>query len=165
MNIRVNFLLCKAEWFLNSRSEAIGPARFAVSPNAQWKSGKWMKMAEDSTFARWTYAHYFDFVRDKDKKNVIVKCNLCINPRELSTSRNSTSNLKKHLERCHATTPLTEKRKKTEDESDKPKQQKLSFSRSAIMPLDLEKSEDLWQSMSSRTCYHCQRWNLLLSGS
>uniref|UniRef100_A0A8C2CU38 Transposase n=1 Tax=Cyprinus carpio TaxID=7962 RepID=A0A8C2CU38_CYPCA len=64
---------------------------------------------EDCTFARWTYAHYFEFVRDKEKKNVI----------------------------CHATTPLTEKRKKkTEDESDKPKQQKLSFSLSAIMPLE-----------------------------
>uniref|UniRef100_A0A3Q3QQ40 BED-type domain-containing protein n=1 Tax=Monopterus albus TaxID=43700 RepID=A0A3Q3QQ40_MONAL len=95
-----------------------------------------MKMAGDSTFARWTYAHYFDFVSDKDKKNIIVKCNLCPIPRELSTSRNSTSNLKKYFELCHATTPLTEKRKKTDDESVKPKQQKLSFSRSAIMPLE-----------------------------
>uniref|UniRef100_A0A3Q3JDX1 BED-type domain-containing protein n=1 Tax=Monopterus albus TaxID=43700 RepID=A0A3Q3JDX1_MONAL len=102
----------------------------------QWKTGKWMKMAGDSTFARWTYAHYFDFVSDKDKKNIIVKCNLCPIPRELSTSRNSTSNLKKYFELCHATTPLTEKRKKTDDESVKPKQQKLSFSRSAIMPLE-----------------------------
>lgn len=34
------------------------------------------------------------------------------------------------------TTPLTEKRKKTEDESDKPKQQKLSFFWYAIMPLE-----------------------------
>ncbi|XP_035987101.1 uncharacterized protein LOC118560298 [Fundulus heteroclitus] len=94
-------------------------------------------MAEDDcTFVRWTYAHYFEFVRDKDKKNVIVKCNLCVKPKELSTSRNSTSNLKKHLERCHATTTLSEKRKIAEDERDKPKQQKLNFSRPAIIPLE-----------------------------
>uniref|UniRef100_A0A8C9X4J4 BED-type domain-containing protein n=1 Tax=Sander lucioperca TaxID=283035 RepID=A0A8C9X4J4_SANLU len=93
----------------------------------------------DSTFARWTFSHYFQFVRDKDK-NIIVKCNLCATLRELSTSRNSTSNLKKHLDRCHANTKLTEraagveKRKNAEDESaGKIKQQKLSFSRTAML--------------------------------
>ena len=28
----------------------------------------------DSTFARWTYAHYFQFLRDKDVKKIIVTC-------------------------------------------------------------------------------------------
>uniref|UniRef100_A0A3Q3G937 HAT C-terminal dimerisation domain-containing protein n=1 Tax=Labrus bergylta TaxID=56723 RepID=A0A3Q3G937_9LABR len=65
---------------------------------------------------------------------------LCATPRELSTSKNS--NLKKHLDRCHANTKLTErdasgkKRKRGEDESagkSQTKQQKLSFSRSAVL--------------------------------
>uniref|UniRef100_A0A3Q3MSV0 BED-type domain-containing protein n=1 Tax=Labrus bergylta TaxID=56723 RepID=A0A3Q3MSV0_9LABR len=97
----------------------------------------------DSTFARWTYSHYFQFLREKDK-NIIVKCNLCASatPRELSTSKNSTSNLKKHLDQCHANTKLTErdagaeKRKRAEDKSagkSQTKQQKLSFSRSAVL--------------------------------
>lgn len=94
------------------------------------------EMTEYSTFARWAFVHYFTFVRDKDKKNVLVKCNLCPNPTELSPSRNSTSNLKKHLKRCHATTQLTENRKKTGEESDQSKQLKLSFTWSAIMPLE-----------------------------
>nr|XP_029138722.1 uncharacterized protein LOC114922126 [Labrus bergylta] len=75
-------------------------------------------------------------------KNIIVKCNLCasVTPRELSTSKNS--NLKKHVDRCHANTKLTErdaggkKRKRAEDESagkSQTKQQKLSFSRSAVL--------------------------------
>ena len=32
------------------------------------------------------YAHYFQFVRDKDTKNIIVKCTLCAKPKYLSTS-------------------------------------------------------------------------------
>ena len=35
----------------------------------------------DSAFTRWTCAHYFQFVRDKDVKNIIVKCTLCAKPR------------------------------------------------------------------------------------
>lgn len=89
-----------------------------------------VRMAEtESTFARWTFSHYFQFIKEKDK-NIIVKCNLCVcaTPRELSTSKNSTSNLKKHLDRCHGNTKLTEragaeKRKNDGDES-KTKQQK-----------------------------------------
>ncbi len=57
----------------------------------------------DSTFMRWTYSHCFKFVKEKEK-NIIVKCNLCVTPRELSISRNSTSNLKKHLNWCRAIT-------------------------------------------------------------
>uniref|UniRef100_A0A8C9Y7A9 HAT C-terminal dimerisation domain-containing protein n=1 Tax=Sander lucioperca TaxID=283035 RepID=A0A8C9Y7A9_SANLU len=94
--------------------------------------------ATHATFG-WTFSHYFQFVRDKDK-NIIVKCNLCATPRELSTSRNSTSNLKKQLDRCHANTKLTEraarveKRKNAEDESaGKIKQQKLSSFRTATL--------------------------------
>ena len=28
----------------------------------------------DSTLTRWTYTHYFQFLRAKDVKNIIVKC-------------------------------------------------------------------------------------------
>ena len=56
----------------------------------------------DSTFVRWTYTPYFQFVRDKDEKNIIVKCTLCAKPTDLSTLRNNVflSNLTKHLEHC-----------------------------------------------------------------
>ena len=81
----------------------------------------------DSTLARWTYAHYFQFLRDKDVKNIIATCTLCAKPKDLSTSRNNTSNLTKHLERCHTNIKLVTKRKQTEDESgEKTKQQKHS---------------------------------------
>uniref|UniRef100_A0A671WJW0 BED-type domain-containing protein n=1 Tax=Sparus aurata TaxID=8175 RepID=A0A671WJW0_SPAAU len=75
----------------------------------------------------WTYAHYFQFLRDKDVKNIIATCTLCVKPKDLSTSRNNTSNLTKHLERCHTNIKLVTKRKQTEDESgEKTKQQKHS---------------------------------------
>ncbi len=51
--------------------------------------------------------YYFQFVKEKDKN--IVKCNLCVTPRVFSTSRNSTSDLKKHLDRCPTNTKLTDR--------------------------------------------------------
>ena len=69
----------------------------------------------DSTFTRWSYAHYFQYIRDKDLKNIIVKCTLCSKAKDLSTSKNSTSNLTKHLVRCHSSIKLVTKRKQTED--------------------------------------------------
>ena len=71
----------------------------------------------DSAFARWTCAHYFQFVRAKDVKNIIVQCTLCAKPKDLSTSRNSTGTSTKHLEWCHTNIKLVTKRKQTEDES------------------------------------------------
>ena len=71
----------------------------------------------DIAFARWTCAHYFQFVREKDVKNIIVKCTLYAKPKDLCTSQNSTNNLMKHLERCHTNIKLVTKRKQTEDES------------------------------------------------
>ena len=71
----------------------------------------------DPILARWTYAHYFQFFRDKDVKNIIVKCTLCAKPKDLSTSWNSTSNLTKHQERCDTNIKLVTKRKQTKDES------------------------------------------------
>ena len=35
---------------------------------------------------RWKYGHYFQFVKDRDVKNKIVKCTLCAKLKDLSTS-------------------------------------------------------------------------------
>lgn len=61
----------------------------------------------DSTFARWAYAYYVQFVRNKDMKNIIVKC---VEPKDFSTSQNSTSNLTKHLEWCHGNVKLAKRK-------------------------------------------------------
>ncbi|XP_028311290.1 uncharacterized protein zbedx [Gouania willdenowi] len=49
----------------------------------------------------WRYRHHFSYKADQGK-NIIVQCNLCL-PKVnlLSTSKTSTSNLKKHLDRTH----------------------------------------------------------------
>ncbi|XP_058862589.1 uncharacterized protein zgc:161969 isoform X2 [Acipenser ruthenus] len=53
-------------------------------------------------FQHWRFRNAFTFKEEKGK-NILVECNLC-RPKEkvLSTSKSSTSNLKKHLERVHA---------------------------------------------------------------
>lgn len=88
--------------------------------------------ADNCTFSRWAYAHYFNFMKNKDMRNIIVNCTLCAKPKELSTPQNSTSNLTKHLQRCHRNMKLA--RKQAEEESgDKTKQPKLTFFRSEIL--------------------------------
>ena len=62
-------------------------------------------------------------------------------PRELSTAKNSTSNLKKHLERVHSNLKLAAKpplaSKQVEDDgASKSKQRKLDFSRPEVKMLD-----------------------------
>ncbi|XP_077388428.1 zinc finger BED domain-containing protein 4 [Festucalex cinctus] len=54
-----------------------------------------------SAIHSWRYRHHFSYKADQGK-NIIVQCNLCL-PRVnlLSTSKTSTSNLKKHLDRAH----------------------------------------------------------------
>ncbi|XP_033945008.1 uncharacterized protein zbedx [Pseudochaenichthys georgianus] len=54
-----------------------------------------------SAMHTWRYRHHFTYKADQGK-NIIVQCNLCL-PRVnlLSTSKTSTSNLKKHLDRTH----------------------------------------------------------------
>ena len=51
-----------------------------------------------SAINTWRYRHHFTYKADQGK-NIIVQCNLCL-PRVnlLSTSKTSTSNLKKHLD-------------------------------------------------------------------
>ncbi|XP_053300187.1 uncharacterized protein zgc:161969 [Pleuronectes platessa] len=54
-----------------------------------------------SAMHTWRFRHHFTYKADQGK-NIIVQCNLCL-PRVnlLSTSKTSTSNLKKHLDRTH----------------------------------------------------------------
>uniref|UniRef100_A0A3P9C291 HAT C-terminal dimerisation domain-containing protein n=1 Tax=Maylandia zebra TaxID=106582 RepID=A0A3P9C291_9CICH len=61
-----------------------------------------------AAFTTWKYRHYFEFDSLKSDKNISVRCTLCIGRKLLSTSKNSTSNLSKHLARCHKNVKLTE---------------------------------------------------------
>ena len=69
-------------------------------------------MAEErNSFHRcrnWRYAHYFNYVTEKDK-NMVVECKLCVGNKRLSTAANSSSNLLKHLQRQHSTVKLVAK--------------------------------------------------------
>ncbi|KAI2663399.1 Zinc finger BED domain-containing protein 4 [Labeo rohita] len=65
-----------------------------------------------SAFDHWMHKHHFTF-RDTRGRNITVQCNLCLPKINiLSTARDSTSNLKKHLE-CHSPSQMR-KRQHTE---------------------------------------------------
>lgn len=53
-----------------------------------------------TTFEGWRYAHYSDFVEQKEK-NVTVKCKLYPGNKRLNTAWNTTANLLKHLKTQH----------------------------------------------------------------
>uniref|UniRef100_A0A3Q2VAM0 BED-type domain-containing protein n=1 Tax=Haplochromis burtoni TaxID=8153 RepID=A0A3Q2VAM0_HAPBU len=57
----------------------------------------------------WKYGHYFEFLSTKDF-DIKVRCTLCVGEKVLSTFKNTTSNLKKHLESQHGTVKLTERK-------------------------------------------------------
>ncbi|KAL7379586.1 hypothetical protein ABVT39_001867 [Epinephelus coioides] len=101
-----------------------------------------MAAAEDSTFSKRLYAHYFEFLTEKDKKLTVGALCVGARPREQSMAKNSTSNLKKHLERVHgnhlaAKPPVASKQKKQveDDGTSKPKQRMLDFSRPEVQML------------------------------
>lgn len=75
-------------------------------------------MAQRSTFLSWKYSHYFEYVGERDKNNITVRCKLCPEDRTLSTARNSTSNLKKHLQAKHSSTELLARPVEEEEEED-----------------------------------------------
>uniref|UniRef100_A0A3Q4G1F6 BED-type domain-containing protein n=1 Tax=Neolamprologus brichardi TaxID=32507 RepID=A0A3Q4G1F6_NEOBR len=66
---------------------------------------------ERCSFFSWKYSHYFEFLSTKDF-NIKVHCTLCVGEKVLSTFKNTTSNLKKHLESQHGTVKLTESHQK-----------------------------------------------------
>lgn len=78
------------------------------------------EMAQRSTFLSWKFSHYFEYVCERDKNNITVRCKLCPDGRTLSTARNSTSNLKKHLQARHNNTHL---QARPEEEQEQPEQQ------------------------------------------
>ena len=60
-----------------------------------------MEGGERCAFSSWKYSHYFEFVSAKDG-NIKVRCTLCAGgDKVLSSYKNTTSNLKKHLESQH----------------------------------------------------------------
>ena len=88
------------------------------------------------TFHGWKYQHYFDNVTVKDEKNITVRCKLCVGRKILSTAKNTTSNLLKHLEKVHDNVKLVAKfQVPDEDSTDPPgaKQQKLDFQKDVGM--------------------------------
>uniref|UniRef100_A0A8C0YUZ1 BED-type domain-containing protein n=1 Tax=Cyprinus carpio carpio TaxID=630221 RepID=A0A8C0YUZ1_CYPCA len=82
------------------------------------------------TLLRWKYSHYFEIVEEKEK-GIIVKCKLCVGEKLLSTAKNTTSNLKKHLHAKHSTTELEERAPNDTSTPPQAKQQKLDFSSSS----------------------------------
>nr|XP_023685835.1 uncharacterized protein LOC111853318 isoform X1 [Paramormyrops kingsleyae] len=61
-----------------------------------------MAAAMKNAFTTWKFRHFFVFVTERGN-NITVQCNLCLPiVKMLSASKNSTSNLKKHLQRRHS---------------------------------------------------------------
>ena len=63
---------------------------------------------EVASFHGWIYKYYFQFVSE-DSKNLRVRCTLCDGSKTLSSARNTTSNIKKHLNTVHKNTKLIAK--------------------------------------------------------
>ena len=61
-----------------------------------------------SAFHGWKYKHYFILVSE-DEKNLRFRCTLCGGNKTLSSAKNTTSNLKKHLNSIHKNTTLVAK--------------------------------------------------------
>uniref|UniRef100_A0A8C1MFN9 BED-type domain-containing protein n=1 Tax=Cyprinus carpio TaxID=7962 RepID=A0A8C1MFN9_CYPCA len=78
-----------------------------------------------TSFDGWRFSNYFEYDQRKEN-NLTVKCTLCPGRKLLSTACNSTSNLKKHLQRQHGHIKLVAKRQSDMNEQSH-KQQKLSF--------------------------------------
>ena len=70
------------------------------------ESGGSSSTAKAATFYQWKHRHYFTVAEESDK-NMRIRCKLCMpSNKTLSSARNTTSNLKKHLDTVHKTTPL-----------------------------------------------------------
>ncbi|CAJ1087669.1 chromosome alignment-maintaining phosphoprotein 1-like isoform X2 [Xyrichtys novacula] len=83
-------------------------------------------MAEQGTFVSWKYSHYFEFFGEKNQNNILVKCKLCLEDKILSTAKNSTSNLKKHLQARHSSVTLEARSTEGEEDAPAPKQLRLA---------------------------------------
>lgn len=63
---------------------------------------------DHAAFNAWKYQHYFEFDSVKSDKNISICCTLCMGRKLLSTAKNSTSNLNKHLTSQHRNVKLIE---------------------------------------------------------
>lgn len=60
-------------------------------------------------FNAWKYRHYFVFDSvTKGVKNISIRCTHCVGRKLLSTAKNATSNLSKHLASQHGNVKLPE---------------------------------------------------------
>jgi len=67
------------------------------------------EVAERATaFDGWKYKHYFVLLSE-DAKNLRVRCTFCAGNKTLSSAKNTTSNLKKHLNSIYKNTTLVAK--------------------------------------------------------
>uniref|UniRef100_A0A3Q2PK85 BED-type domain-containing protein n=1 Tax=Fundulus heteroclitus TaxID=8078 RepID=A0A3Q2PK85_FUNHE len=64
-----------------------------------------MQGEEKCAFSSWKYSHYFKFMSSKD--DIKVRCTLCGGDKVLSSLKNTTSNLKKHLTSQHSAVKLS----------------------------------------------------------
>ena len=89
-----------------------------------------------AAFWQWKYRHYFDYVGEKDEKNITLRCRLCPGNKNLSCGKISTANLKKHIEAKHKNTTLVARGEEDHRDTNNndaagpsaPKQQKIDFS-------------------------------------
>lgn len=79
------------------------------SPSSSHASGSDYEAANTGTaFHGWKYKHYFVLVSE-DAKNIRVRCSLCVGNKTLSSAKNTTSNLRKHLNSVHKNAVLVAK--------------------------------------------------------
>jgi len=78
------------------------------SPSFSHASSEVANTGTGTAFHGWKYKHYFVLV-SKDAKNLRVHCTLCVGIKTLSSAKNTTSNLKKHLNGVHKNTVLVAK--------------------------------------------------------
>ena len=99
---------------------------------------------ERCAFSSWKYNQYFEYLSIKDG-NIKVRCTLCAGgDKVLSSYKNTTSNLKKHLESQHCTIKLREQipqggKNQRAGGPPPPKQQKLDFGAKPVSGGELKK--------------------------
>uniref|UniRef100_A0A3Q2V7I1 HAT C-terminal dimerisation domain-containing protein n=1 Tax=Haplochromis burtoni TaxID=8153 RepID=A0A3Q2V7I1_HAPBU len=97
---------------------------------------------DHASFNTWKYRHYFEFDFFKSDKNISIRCTLCIGRKLLSTSKNSTSNLSKHLDPPTEMTAVATTSTSTRQTSDGPtpaKQIKLDIRATGLSAAELKK--------------------------
>ena len=114
------------------------------------ESGESSSTTKAATFYQWKHKHYFSVVEESDK-NMRVRCKLCMpSNKTLSSARNTTSNLRKHLDTVHKTTPLVSitpdgkgKRKLDHNDNEEPSQIKKQCTLPSMSKLNPTRTRSL----------------------